>query len=83
MLFQNLTNGLSNTKVNFLKALINDVEQLSAKEVIAEYGLGTSGVRLDSRLPGYPYDYNRQNSKRTEDILGHLMTPCSFSELQG
>lgn len=43
MLFQNLTDGLSNTQVNFLKALINDVEQLSAQEVIAEYGLGTSG----------------------------------------
>jgi uncharacterized protein len=43
MLFQNLTDGLSNTQVNFLKALINDVEKLSSQSVILEYGLGTSG----------------------------------------
>jgi AAA+ ATPase superfamily predicted ATPase len=43
MLFQNLSDGLSNTQINFLRALINDVKQLSAQEVIAEYGLGTSG----------------------------------------
>jgi hypothetical protein len=43
MLFQNLTDGLSNTQVNFLKALINDVAQLSSQKTILEYGLGTSG----------------------------------------
>lgn len=43
MLFQNLTDGLSNTQVNFLKALINDVEQLSSQSTVLEYGLGTSG----------------------------------------
>ena len=42
MLFQNLTDGLSNTQVNFLKALINDVEKFSSQAVILEYGLGTS-----------------------------------------
>jgi len=42
MLFQNLTDGLSNTQVNFLKALINDVEKLSSQAIILEYGLGTS-----------------------------------------
>ncbi|MDX9904632.1 MAG: ATPase [Bacteroidales bacterium] len=43
MLFQNLTDGLSNTQVNFLKALIDEVEQISARDQIIEYGLGTSG----------------------------------------
>jgi len=43
MLFQNLTDGLSNTQVNFLKALISNVERISAKDQIIEYGLGTSG----------------------------------------
>ena len=43
MLFQNLTDGLSNTQVNFLKAMINDVAQLSSQNTILEYGLGTSG----------------------------------------
>ena len=42
MLFQNLTDGLSNTQVNFLKALINGVEQLSSQETIRDYQLGTS-----------------------------------------
>jgi hypothetical protein len=42
MLFQNLTDGLSNTQVNFLKALINDVEQLSSQEILRDYQLGTS-----------------------------------------
>jgi uncharacterized protein len=42
MLFQNLTDGLSNTQVNFLKALVNNVEKLSSQAIILEYGLGTS-----------------------------------------
>ncbi len=42
MLFQHLTDELSNTQVNFLKALIQNVEQLSARDVIINYGLGTS-----------------------------------------
>jgi uncharacterized protein len=42
MLFQNLTDGLSNTQVNFLKAVGNDVEKLSSQAIILEYGLGTS-----------------------------------------
>jgi uncharacterized protein len=43
MLFQNLTDGLSNTQVNFLKALINEVEKFSSQAVVLDYGLGTSG----------------------------------------
>jgi hypothetical protein len=43
MLFQNLTDGLSNTQVNFLKALINDVKKFSSQAVILDYNLGTSG----------------------------------------
>ncbi len=43
MLFQNLTDGLSNTQVNFLKALTDDVNQISAQDQLIEYGLGTSG----------------------------------------
>jgi len=42
MLFQNLTDGLSNTQVNFLKALINNAEQLSSQKTIQDYQLGTS-----------------------------------------
>lgn len=42
MLFQSLTDGLSNSQINFLKALINNEKQLSSQHVIQEYNLGTS-----------------------------------------
>jgi hypothetical protein len=41
-LFQTITDELSNTQINFLKALINNVEQFSANETIIKYNLGTS-----------------------------------------
>jgi hypothetical protein len=43
LLFQDLADSLSNTQVNFLKAVVDNVEQLSSQDVIIEYGLGTSG----------------------------------------
>jgi uncharacterized protein len=42
LLFQSQTDGLSNTQVNFLKAVIAEVKQYSSKETIALYRLGTS-----------------------------------------
>jgi len=42
MLFQALVDGLSNTQVNLLKALICNEQQLSSQNVIKEYQLGTS-----------------------------------------
>ena len=42
MLFQTITDGLNNSQINFLKAVINKVEQFSSKETILEYNLGTS-----------------------------------------
>ncbi len=42
MLFQNLTDGLSNTQLNFLRALSDNVEQLSSQVAITNYHLGTS-----------------------------------------
>jgi uncharacterized protein len=42
MLFQNLTDGLSNTQINFLKALTDKIEQLSSQKTIQDYRLGTS-----------------------------------------
>ena len=43
MLFQNLADGLSDTQVNFLRAVVNNIGKLSSHDVINEYGLGTSG----------------------------------------
>jgi uncharacterized protein len=42
MLFQSITDGLSNSQINLLKAIVNNVEQLSSKATIQEYRLGTS-----------------------------------------
>lgn len=42
LLFQSKTDELSNTQVNFLKALISGEEQLSAKDTLEKYNLGTS-----------------------------------------
>lgn len=43
MLFENLAASLSNTQVNFLRAVVDNIGQLSSHNVIIEYGLGTSG----------------------------------------
>ena len=37
MLFQTITDGLNNSNINFLSAVINEVEQLSSRATIAEY----------------------------------------------
>jgi hypothetical protein len=42
MLFQALVDGLSNSQVNLLKALICNEHQLSSQNVLKEYQLGTS-----------------------------------------
>lgn len=42
LLFQNITDSLSNTQVNFLHALLQEVLQFSSKETLAHYRLGTS-----------------------------------------
>ncbi len=42
MLFQSITDGLNNSQINLLKAVINNVEQLSSKATIQKYRLGTS-----------------------------------------
>jgi hypothetical protein len=49
MLFQSITDGLNNSQVNLLKAVINNVEQLSSKSTIKEYHLGTSANVLKAK----------------------------------
>ena len=49
MLFQSITDGLNNSQVNLLKAVINNVEQLSSKATIKEYRLGTSANVLKAK----------------------------------
>jgi len=52
MLFQNMTEVLTTTQINFLKAVIAREKQLSSKETIASYNLGTSAnvARLKKTL---------------------------------
>lgn len=42
MLFQTLTDELSNTQINFIFALLKDALQLSSKKTLHEFNLGTS-----------------------------------------
>jgi uncharacterized protein len=42
MLFHSVTDSLSTTQINFLKAITDNVQQLSAKETLQVYRLGTS-----------------------------------------
>ncbi len=52
MLFQSLTDGLSRTQLNFLKAMTDNIDHLSSKVTIEEYQLGTSAnvVKIKNML---------------------------------
>ena len=52
LLFQSKTDELSNSQVNFLKALLSGVTQFSAKETLNEFRIGTSAnvVRIKKAL---------------------------------
>lgn len=54
MLYQNLSDQMSSTQINFLKALLNNESQLSSKEVLFKYNLGTSANVL--RIKKYMMD---------------------------
>ena len=63
MLFQTITDGLSTTQLNFLKALLAGAEQLSSQENIAEFRLGTSAnvVKIRKALTNKEIIDIRQN----------------------
>lgn len=54
MLFQTIADGLSNTQLNFLKAVLSGAGQISSKEVISGFQLGTSAnvVKIKKALIG-------------------------------
>ncbi len=54
LLFQNLTESLSTTQLNFLKAIIDKVKMFSSKDTIQKYQLGTSAnvIRIKKALIG-------------------------------
>lgn len=52
LLFQKEVDGLTNTQLEFLRALLNNVKQMSTKETLANYKMGTSAnvIRVKNAL---------------------------------
>ncbi len=53
-LYQSITDGLSNTQISFLEAVLKGEEKFSSKEIIKAYNLGTSAnvTRIKQALTG-------------------------------
>lgn len=66
LLFQSKTDELTNSQINFLKALIDGVEKFSSKETLDEYKIGTSAnvLRVKKTL----------ESKEIIDIQGSVIS---------
>lgn len=63
LLFQSKTDELTNSQINFLKALIDGVEKFSSKETLEEYRIGTSANVLRVK--------NTLENKEIIDIQGN------------
>jgi uncharacterized protein len=52
LLFQNLTDSLTSTQINFLKALLDEEKQMSSRDTLEKYQLGTSAniIRIKEAL---------------------------------
>jgi hypothetical protein len=77
LLFQSKTDELTNSQINFLKALIDGVEKFSSKETLDEYKIGTSANVLRVK--------NTLESKEIIDIQGSnisLLDPMFKSWLE-
>lgn len=77
LLFQSKTDELTNSQINFLKALVNGVEKFSSKETLDEYKIGTSANVLRVK--------NTLESKEIIDIQGSnisLLDPMYKSWLE-
>jgi hypothetical protein len=75
-LFQKITSDLSNTQVNFLKALLMGAEQLSSQKTMHEYGLGTSAniLRIKDALENKEIiDINNQAISFTDPMYKYWL----------
>ncbi len=65
-LFQSISDDLSSTQLNFLKAVIIGIEQLSSKQTLDEFNLGTSAnvLRIKKSL----------ENKEIIDLFGNTIT---------
>ncbi|MBA3899234.1 MAG: ATP-binding protein [Bacteroidetes bacterium] len=62
LLFQTITENLSPTQINLMKAIVNEEQQLSAQETLYQYQLGTSANVAKSR--------NALINKEIIDVIG-------------
>lgn len=69
MVFQQITDTLSNKQVNFLRALIDNVDELTSKETILKYKLSTASTVIRAK-----------NSLEHKDILDLFGKKISFND---
>lgn len=85
MLFQTITEGLSTTQVNFLKALLEGVEQFSSKETLLQYNLGTSAniLRIKQALINKEIiDIQNQTASLLDPVYEHWLKKHYFKLTQ-
>lgn len=81
MLFQTITEGLSTTQVNFLKALLERAEQFSSKETLLQYNLGTSAniLRIKQALINKEIiDIQNQTASLLDPVYEHWLAKYYF-----
>lgn len=81
LLFQTITDSLSNTQVNFMRAILEGATQLSSQENLKKYRLGTSAnvVRIKQALVGKEIlDILKDNFIFLDPMYGHWLRSTYF-----
>ncbi|HZL11006.1 MAG TPA: ATP-binding protein [Prolixibacteraceae bacterium] len=81
LLFQSKTDELTNSQLNFLKALIDGVEKFSSKETLKEYKIGTSAnvLRVKNTLESKEIiDIQGNNISLIDPMYKSWLTTCYF-----
>ncbi|HEY4787492.1 MAG TPA: ATP-binding protein [Bacteroidales bacterium] len=83
LLFQTITDGLTNTQISFLKAIIQNVDKLSSKENLSNFKLGTSAnvLRLRQALINKEViDIQKNKIEFLDPVYKYWLTKYYFSE---
>ncbi|MBL7111008.1 MAG: ATP-binding protein [Bacteroidales bacterium] len=81
MLFQSITEELTNKQINFLKALLDEVPQLSASDILRSYKLGTSAnvLRMKQALSNKEIiDIQGDNVSFQDPVFKHWLKKYYF-----
>jgi len=84
LLFQSKTDELTNSQLNFLKALIDGVEQFSSKETLNEYKIGTSAnvLRVKNSLENKEIiDIQGNKISLLDPMYKNWLTTCFFQKI--